>query len=154
MALIHNMDAPVAHEDGEAVPPALSPSFGLAARRALRRRRARRGEAGVTLVEIMIVVVIMAMIATAAAFIIPEVMLEVRTDQTRTNMATVQSAAEGYWERHRSDGCPAVEDLPLRGETADGWGNDFQLDCEDGYITLVSAGPDGQFNTEDDIASE
>ena len=53
--------------------------------------------------------------------------------------------------------CPTVEDLVsdryLDGSrrTTDAWDTPFQISCEDGDIAVFSAGPDLEFNTEDDI---
>ena len=46
-----------------------------------------------------------------------------------------------------------VEDAALDSSkrTTDAWERDFQLECSDGNINVVSAGPDGQFGSEDDV---
>jgi hypothetical protein len=36
--------------------------------------------------------------------------------------------------------------------TEDPWGNPFSIACDDTEPTVISAGPDGQLNTEDDIS--
>ena len=122
--------------------------------RALRRRRRR---AGMTLVEIMIVVIIMAMIATAVGIAVLPQLNRSRITQTRSDAQAVQSAAVLYLGQEAGAGCPTVEDLVTAGilassrRTTDAWDNDFAIECEGTDVFVVSAGPDGDMGTEDDI---
>ncbi|MFO0693449.1 MAG: prepilin-type N-terminal cleavage/methylation domain-containing protein [Polyangiales bacterium] len=117
--------------------------------------RRRRREA-MTLVEIMIVVIIMAMIATAVGVAVVPKLNQARVTQTRTDAQTVASAANSFIMTHPND-CPSMEDLVEAGEisrnsrTKDAWEHDFQIECDSGEAVVKSAGPDGQFGTDDDI---
>lgn len=123
-------------------------------RRALRRRR----EEGMTLVEIMIVVIIMALIATAVGVAVLPRLKQARIDSTRTDAQSVRSAAVMYVSENPGGDCPSVADLVDGGyldssrRTADAWDNDFSIECEGDDVVVVSAGPDGEMGTEDDIS--
>ena len=126
-------------------------------RAALRRLRDPRREEGMTLVEIMIVVIIMALIATAVGVAVLPRLKQARIDSTRTDAQSVRSAATMYISENPGGDCPAMEDLTGGGfidssrRTADAWDNDFAVDCDGDDVIVISAGPDGQMGTEDDI---
>lgn len=117
-------------------------------------RRIRRE--GMTLIEIMIVITIFAMIAGGVAVALLPRLEEARIKSTKTDAQALRSAVMLYVADNPRQ-CPTVEDLVneryLDGSrrTADAWDTDFQISCEDGDIAIVSAGPDLEFNTEDDI---
>jgi hypothetical protein len=56
-----------------------------------------------------------------------------------------------------NDNCPTVQDLvddkilDRQTNTKDEWGNDFAIECDEEGPTVVSAGPDKQMGTDDDI---
>jgi len=123
----------------------------------LRQRIARQTrQEGMTLIEIMIVITIFAMIAGGVAVALLPRLEEARIKSTRADAQSLRSAVMLY-VADNPRGCPTVEDLVndryLDGSrrTADAWDTDFQIGCEDGDIAVISAGPDGEFNTEDDI---
>ncbi len=124
-------------------------------RRHQRIARATRRE-GMTLIEIMIVITIFAMIAGGVAVALLPRLEEARIKSTKTDAQALRSAVMLY-VADNPRGCPTVEDLVneryLDGSrrTADAWDTDFQISCEDGDIAVISAGPDLEFNTEDDI---
>lgn len=120
-----------------------------------RRRRLRRTE-GMTLVEIMIVVIIMALIATAVGVAVVPQWRKSQKRQTLTDAQAVKAAVLLYMTDN--NGCPSSStELQQEGyldrskRATDAWDNDFQIECEGDDIYVVSAGPDGQFGTEDDI---
>jgi general secretion pathway protein G len=124
---------------------------GLEQRMARRRRRE-----GMTLIEIMIVITIFAMIAGGVAVALLPRLEEARIKSTKTDAQALRSAVMLY-VADNPRGCPTVEDLVndryLDGtkRTNDAWDTPFQISCEDGDIFVFSAGPDLEFNTEDDI---
>ncbi len=123
-------------------------------RHLMRRRSARRQEA-MTLIEIMIVVVIMALLAAGAAvLVIPRlVTAEIKTAYSGAN--TVKTGATSFMIENRRAGCPDIEDLDGYVDNAvDPWGNEYAIECDGNDVTVYSAGPDGQFDTEDDIDSD
>ena len=111
---------------------------------------------GMTLIEIMIVITIFAMIAGGVAVALLPRLEEARIKSTKTDAQALRSAVMLY-VADNPRGCPTVEDLVseryLDGSrrTADAWDTPFQIACEDGEIIVISAGPDLEFNTEDDI---
>ena len=124
-------------------------------RRQQRLARRKRQE-GMTLIEIMIVITIFAMIAGGVAVALLPRLEEARIKSTKTDAQALRSAVMLY-VADNPRGCPTVEELVteryLDGSrrTADAWDTEFQITCEDGDISVMSAGPDLEFNTEDDI---
>lgn len=120
-------------------------------------RMVRRRREGMTLVEIMIVVIIMALIATAVGVAVLPRLQKARVDSTKTDSQAVRSAVTLYLGEHPGGDCPNMDDLVEGGyldsskRTTDAWDNDFQIECDGGNVSVVSAGPDGQFGTEDDV---
>jgi general secretion pathway protein G len=120
-----------------------------------RRRRLRRTE-GMTLVEIMIVVIIMALIATAVGVAVVPQWRKSQKRQTLTDAQAVKAGVLLFMTDN--NGCPSGSaELQEEGyldrskRATDAWDNEFQVECEGDDIYVVSAGPDGQFGTEDDI---
>lgn len=109
-----------------------------------------------TLIEIMIVVGIIAMIAGGVAVALLPQLEEARIKATKTDAQSLRSAVTLY-VADKPRGCPTVEDLvngrylDAAKRTADAWEMPFNIACEGGDIIVTSAGPDGQFGTEDDI---
>ena len=124
-------------------------------RRRQRLARRKRRE-GFTLIEIMIVITILAMMVTGVAVAVLPRLQEARIKSTKADAQAMRSAIMLY-VADNPRGCPTVEDLVseryLDGtkRTADAWDTEFQMTCEGGDIAVVSAGPDLEFNTEDDI---
>lgn len=122
-----------------------------------RIRRVARRNGGMTLVEIMIVVIIMALIATAVGVAVLPRLKQARIDSTRTDAQSVRSAAVMFVSENPGGDCPSVEELTEGGyldssrRTTDAWDNDFTVECEGDDVIVVSAGPDGEMGTEDDI---
>ena len=120
-----------------------------------RLARQRRRE-GMTLIEIMIVITIFAMIAGGVAVALLPQLEKARIKTTKTDAHALRSAAMLY-VADNPRGCPSVEDLIseryLDGSrrTTDAWETPYQISCEDGDISVFSAGPDLEFSTEDDI---
>ncbi|NOY92964.1 MAG: type II secretion system protein GspG [Deltaproteobacteria bacterium] len=110
-----------------------------------------------TLIEIMIVVIIMALIATAVGVAVLPQLEKARIKSTRTDAQSIRSAVTLYLADHPGDSCPNIDDLvedaalDSSKRTTDAWERDFQIDCDNGGINVLSAGPDGQFGSEDDV---
>jgi len=124
----------------------------------LQRKQAarRRRKEGMTLIEIMIVVAILAMIAGGVAVALLPQLKKAQIKTTSTDAQGLRSAVMLYIADNPK-GCPTIEDLVsgryLDGSrrTSDAWDTPFQITCTDGEIAVVSAGPDLEFNTPDDI---
>ena len=116
----------------------------------------RRRREGMTLIEIMIVITIFAMIAGGVAVALLPQLDKARVKTTKTDAQGLRSAVMLYVaDNPRS--CPTIEELVTQRyldgsrRTADAWDTPFQIVCEDGEVSVLSAGPDLEFNTEDDI---
>jgi len=109
-----------------------------------------------TLIEVMIVMVIMALMAAGAGFMILPNLKKARVKQTSTDAKTIASAAEMFMAESSGE-CPTVAQLIEQKilsdklNTKDAWDNEFQIECDGDGPVVRSAGPDGQFGTEDDI---
>ena len=129
---------------------------------------------GFTLIEIMVVVVILGILA---ALVVPQVMS--RPDQAKVTVAkgdikAVAAALDMYkLDNHRypttNQGLESLVEAPtlpplaanynkegyIKRLPADPWGNDYVLvnPGEHGAYDLLSAGPDGEMGTEDDITN-
>jgi len=119
-------------------------------------RTRRMRQEGFTLIEIMIVITIFAMMAGGVAVALLPQLEKARIKTTGTDAQGLRSAVMLY-VADNPRGCPTVEDLvserylDATRRTTDAWDTPFEISCEDGDISVVSAGPDLQFNTEDDI---
>ncbi|MGB5695249.1 MAG: type II secretion system protein GspG [Polyangiales bacterium] len=119
----------------------------------LARRRRREG---MTLIEIMIVVLIIALIGGGVAVALLPQLEKARIKTTKTDAQSLRSAVMLYVADNPKE-CPTIDEL-ISGRyldssrrTADAWDVPFQITCESGEIAVLSAGPDLEFNTEDDI---
>lgn len=116
-----------------------------------RRRR------GFSLVEILVVLAIMSLIAGVAA---PMVMNQWTLSRQRTALLNAQGfrQATNVWRlRMNNDDCPTparlIQDKVIdRGaQPRDPWDNEFAIECDDGGVTVRSAGPDRRLGTADDV---
>jgi general secretion pathway protein G len=122
--------------------------------RATKRALARQG---MTLIEIMIVVVIMALVATGVGIAVIPQLNKAKLRQTESAVATVRSAVQLYMATNNANDCPTMEQLiqdktiDKATATKDSWDHDFRIECDGTEVTVTSAGPDGEFETEDDL---
>ena len=125
----------------------------------LRRARLLRAAAarqGMTLIEIMIVVVIMALVATGVGIAVIPQLQKAKIQQTKGAVQTVRSAVALYRATNNAD-CATMDQLlqdkaiDKSTSTKDSWDNDFRIECDGTDINVTSAGPDKEFETEDDI---
>jgi general secretion pathway protein G len=130
---------------------------GAASTTALSRRAHRaRAQQGMTLIEIMIVVVIMALIATGVGIAVIPQLQRAKIQETETGVETVRSAVTLYIATNNAE-CATIDQLIENKQldknkaTKDAWDRDFRIECDGTEINVTSSGPDGQFDTEDDI---
>ncbi len=126
------------------------------------RCRFRPRTAGFTLIEIMVVITILGLLATLVVPNLVNNVEESKSTKTRTDTVAIAQAAKLFFVRRGrlptlddltardGDNPPALEHLPR-----DPWDHDYVLRqgrTRDEFEVL-SAGPDGQLDTEDDISS-
>lgn len=120
------------------------------------QRKSKVREAGMTLVEIMIVVIIMALIATAVGVAVLPQVKKARLKSTRTDAQAIRGAV-ALWMGDNPGKCPTLKNLLEEGvldkskRSTDAWDHEFLIQCDGDDVTVVSAGPDGQMGSEDDI---
>lgn len=123
----------------------------------------RTARAGFTLVELLLVVAILATLATVVAVKFGGQGEQARIAATRTSIAAIKTAVETYEIRMGkypnsiddltvgSDSAPALLE---KGSVNDSWGNPFEFRKTGTYdFKIISAGPDGQIGSDDDITN-
>lgn len=131
----------------------------------LRRRSAiaatarHRGDLGMTLIEIMVVVAIISLVLGGVGIMAFNRFQDAQLDTARTEVIKIRGAVETYRVNKRGK-CPkTMEDLKAAGfidkVAKDPWGTTYEFKCpgEKDQIDVVSAGPDAEMGTADDIAS-
>lgn len=141
--------------------------------RSAKLRSLSRQQKGFTLLEIMVVIVILGLLAS---FIVPNLMgnkdkadrqkansdlvaLENALDMYRLDNGRYPTAEQGLNALIEKPTTPPIprhypEEGYLRFLPQDPWGNDYRLVTgKRSRVEIISAGPDGEFNTPDDISN-
>lgn len=130
---------------------------------AARRQRggsmaARAASRGMTLVEILVVLAIIGLIMGGVAVVAGGAFSDAQVDTARNEVVKIEGLADMYTVKKKGK-CPS-DMKALKGAgvikkvNQDPWGNDYKITCEDNNLKGVSsAGPDGEWGTEDDINS-
>ena len=111
---------------------------------------------GMTLIEIMIVVVIMALVATGVGIAVIPQLNKAKIQQARTGAQAIRTAVSLYVATNNTE-CATTEQLiedkalDSSKSTNDPWDHEYRIECDGTEINVTSAGPDGEFGTEDDI---
>ena len=109
------------------------------------------------MLELMLVLVILGLLSTVAAVaLLPQAeKAKIRTTKTSMNVIKQQITAYQLEKNRVPDALSIlVPDFLEEGGLRDGWSRDFYYSPTPNgarAFSLVSAGPDGQFETEDDI---
>lgn len=117
----------------------------------------RLGRRGFSLLELMLVLVILGLLSTVAAVALLPQAEKAKIRTTKTSMEVIRQQITAYQlEKNRVPDSlfslvpDYLEDKGLR----DGWSRDFYYSATPNgarAFSLVSSGPDGQFETDDDI---
>ncbi len=122
----------------------------------LRAARKLQSQRGMTLIEIMIVVVIMALVATGVSIAVIPQLNKARIKQAESAVETVRTAVQLYVATNNAN-CATMDQLiedkaiDKSKATTDPWDRAYRIECDGTEITVISAGPDGEFDTDDDI---
>lgn len=121
--------------------------------------------AGFTLIEILVAVAIVGILSTVAVMNLGGLSEGAKITAAKSTVDTIQNAVVTYNLNHQKN-ITDLKDLVKEdsegesilsgGEDAlvDPWGTDCRLEKKGRNYVIVSAGPDGQFNTEDDVRSD
>ncbi|MEX1365095.1 MAG: type II secretion system protein GspG [Nannocystaceae bacterium] len=120
---------------------------------------ASRAQRGMTLIEIMVVVAIIGLIMGGVGIMAFNRLQDAALATAKSETKKIQAAIDTYRVSKKGK-CPKTfEDLKaaqfIDRVPKDPWDKEFQFKCpgEKAAIDVISAGPDGEFDTPDDIAN-
>lgn len=111
-----------------------------------------------TLIEIMVVVAIISLILGGVGLLAFNRYRDAQIQNTKNQTTTLQQAIEQYRVAKRGQ-CPkTLEAMRAAGFVSrvpkDAWGRPFRITCPSEHgVDVVSAGPDGEFDTADDLSN-
>lgn len=122
---------------------------------------------GFTLVELLVVVAILGILGAIGMQGVTGHIEKTRKTAAKTGVDTIKGAITNYMIDKKKSTPPS--DLKVliddsgdeaafleggEGALYDPWDNEYKLDVKGKKFVVISAGPDGQFDTEDDIRSD
>ena len=123
----------------------------------------RKAKEGFTLIEILVVVAIIGMLGAVAVPAYMSYLADARITTTRSLIKNIEDACQMYSMKHGGKYPDSLETLTqetddedalLQGGIEDPWGTPIQFEKRGKKRPLItSAGPDGEFGTEDDLTN-
>lgn len=120
---------------------------------------AMRTSRGMTLIEILVVLAIIGLIMGGVSVMAFNQFKEAKVKDAWTEVRSIETNCETFMLQ-RNGKCPkSLQDLKaagiIRSVAKDPWNSDWLITCpgEHGSVDVVSNGPDGAPNTDDDIRS-
>ena len=118
---------------------------------------------GFTLVELLVVVAILGILATMAVMNIAGTTDETKVTSCYSSVRAIRDSAVLY-QTKKGKFPKSMDDLIAEDSQGrsyfdenmrlDPWNNDYKFESKGMKFVVISAGPDGQFGTEDDIRSD
>ncbi|MBO7166989.1 MAG: prepilin-type N-terminal cleavage/methylation domain-containing protein [Kiritimatiellae bacterium] len=121
----------------------------------------RIAKAGFTLAEIMIAVTIVGILAAIGVPMAMKFVDDSRITATQTKLRTLETVTDTYCNRHKipssqeawSEALIGGDDPFFKGDLNDSWGTEIRFERKGRRYVLTSAGPDENYDTEDDITT-
>lgn len=118
---------------------------------------------GFTLIEILIAVAIVAILAAGAAISVPRMLEDSKIKATKTSVIALRDAVVAYnlsYGKYPSNLQDLADDsngkdpiIESEDMLTDPFGTEYKMEGKGKRMIIISAGPDGEFGTEDDIKS-
>ncbi len=121
--------------------------------------------AGFTLIEILVAVAIIGILGTVATMSITANLEKAKVTAAREAVSNIKAAVVNYnlqTKKWPSDLSALIEargdEEPIleggEGALEDPWGNAYKMERKGKRFAIISAGPDGEENTDDDVRSD
>lgn len=132
---------------------------------ATEKKTAQAMKAGFTLVELLVVVAILGILGTIAVTNVTEHIKKTNETAAKASVDSIKGAVTTYYiNKHKmpsslSQLIEGTDDNPPileggEGALMDPWDNEYKYEQHGKRFTITSAGPDGEFGTDDDISSD
>ena len=132
-----------------------------------KNRFAEAAKRGFTLVELLVVVAILGILGAIGMQGVAGHIDKTRKTAAKTGVDTIKGAITNYMIDKKKSTPPSDlkvliesngDEEPFldggEGALVDPWDNDYKLEVKGKRFVIISAGPDGEFGTEDDIRSD
>ena len=122
-------------------------------------------KSGFTLIELLVVVAILGILGTIAIQNVTEHLKTANVTAAQASVKSISEAVTSYYIKNKklpTDLNKLVEgsddDPPIleggEGVLVDPWDNEYKYEQKGKRFYIISAGPDGEFGTEDDVRSD